>query len=1110
MSERDPRVRAWCLDMVEAVRALSPATASRYGDLGRLEHYIQTAEFFGAKLPEEPALAQSAFLHGVWDVSLLDGLQAGLEPRVRDILTDRKRLRAIVNPDEEVPHRLVTNVLPQLTCAVSGLLLVVEQLLHVDPDETFAQFAEDFCIHPRQPPTPSSPLPPLGFDTLPSQLEYLRLVVVPTSEFFGLWFYRNLAEDLCLFHSDATRFRELCRFAQEQIIEAEHRTSVIRSAVEDLVDAETAEVSWRWHHIASLDRRLPRDAREFKSRFSNCGTVTVVCREPSECYQAIARLHATGTFRHQTRDIEDSIGSPTMSGYEAFHTTVTPAAGVPAIRVRVTHRRAQETAHRRLSQRTLELMQHQVDATESNTLRVFANDGRSVSLPAGSTVLNFVHTINGDFVGLALRAFVNGDARDLLHPLRTGDVVRLDIGTDRRDLPIGWDTRVPADTVASIRRAHERQYRPRQVKQGRVIVRTRLAERNVQDILDDRVYDDQTVDGFLDEAIEAVAQTGNQPQRLPNVASWLRQFFARKGDDGTGSDASDVLTRILDETAARMTRASKTGIEELTIPASLNGTFDHWVLCEKCLPTVGQPVVGRVRRRSLEIHIAGRPCATAGCERIDWTLRYRRGQYLVIEMVNRQGIAAEVLSCIARLGIHILDLVSGNLGPSWAALRVHVRPLGPELLASVEKELKAIEGVIRVVRPDQPVVPVLEGVLPARASSRPLFFVQHSPFQCGPPLQDDQHFYGRDAERATLRLLFQQARSPEAVHGVMAWVKGPYKTGKTSLVDCFVRELRRTEYQCEVIGTSAEFTEAWPDLEARLRAKVAERLHESRLARREYEPAEGAAPPSLGQLISQFRTTTNHSLVLVIDEAVNMFLRTKDEEPLLNLFSCVQNSPGVLVIWVGPEAPVMKLSEQLRAGLRAVDSIEVRGLAPTHIRHLLQADNMRDRGLSIQVDERVVKDVIRFTRGNAYWCNLLAHTLFQQHEHANGKPHFGLPALERAKGELVQKALPFSDRLEDFEPDNRPLGIVTVILKALAMSYKESRRGLTYEMLMEAAGEAGVIIGWKQLDSVLEMLRARGSIRTNGERDNAWEIEAPVLVEHILYQLHKHGSNRLG
>lgn len=318
----------WADALLPRVIGISPDAARRYSDPARREHYAATGLFFAEALPSVPEVAQAGFLHGVWEISLIRSL--GLSPEVEAILSSCRRLWSIDKLDADVPERLFTDVLPTLSHAAGALLLVAKQILHLDADGTMSKHTAQFR-HRAVPLDSELNSFQARFLDRRSQLAYMRSVVVPTAKFFGLWHFRNTAENLCLYYEDRPRFDALLDFALRSTASGEPsaQESRIRRILGDL---DGIDVVWEWHHLGSLNRILSGPFTAWSSRLARCGMVTVVCGSPEaeageKCYRLLAKLHLDQDHNHQLA-VEDYVGMPRSSGYQAIHTTISPGDGL--------------------------------------------------------------------------------------------------------------------------------------------------------------------------------------------------------------------------------------------------------------------------------------------------------------------------------------------------------------------------------------------------------------------------------------------------------------------------------------------------------------------------------------------------------------------------------------------------------------------------------------------------------------------------------------------------------------------------------------------------------------------------------------------------------------
>ncbi len=1089
-------IRGWCNAILPQAKALSTDTARIYGNEDRVQHYFDTAEVLEKMVPDDRTLAQAGFLHGVRDLSLLSQVRDAVDPGALSILEDRNRLRMIDKPDADVPTHLTANVLPNLRHARSALLLVVEQLLHVDPHRELFAFSREF---PRTPGVAPSEIHicPGDFPDVWSHLDYLRLVIIPTSHFFGLWFEKNLCEDLCLYHANRDRFSELLEFVHLKVKSGapERRAAIISDALQRHHDVE---VFWEWHHLASLDHRLTTSATQdiISQPLSSCGMVTVICPTREQCYEAVSSLHLNPAFQHQTLDIRDTLGSPQISGYEAFHTVLVPISGdEKSIKVRIIFRESHQKRFELFSEDRLNAMQKQLEAHRSGELQVFANDGRAFPLPKGSVVLNFAYEVHNDFVALAQRAYVNGNLVDLLHPLQERDVVRLEVGPEPHLLPVGWEEKVPKETVAKIRRRHNACYKPNLVKAGRRLLRSRLRKHGIEGIEREDIYDDRTVDSILEQALVNVAPIPGQSFHIASASWWFRQMAQPEQDQlypALKKSVSQMAEQLVADVAHELVKNPRIGIESFSFPRDMEGNFDRLVLCDVCKPLPGQTVVGTVVKKSLLVHLQG--CRSAeNCRPIEWMQRFTRGQYFVVEMINRLGMAVELLSVIAARNVDIIDIATATLGPSWAVMRIHVQPIGPDLINEVARSLSRVQGVIRILGPEDETIPVLEGPLPPRQYARYSLFAQQSPYFHGPWISEDLYFYGRERELARLRTLFQQVRSVQRSGGSNVFVKGPKKTGKTSLVQRFLRELQRSEYSCVTVSLTAEPDEGWQQLEARLQLLCVERRN---FITRDNPDYASGGTVDLPSLLSSFHNELNRSLVLIIDEATSMFfhtVRSHDEGRLVSFMRMIEKTPGVLLIWVGPDIPVAAFPLPFLEALRAAHEVKVPGLDQLEVKNLLKAENWKYRGLCVEVEDAVLQETFRFTRGNAYWCNVLADELFSMQQIRNGRTCFHTAQLKLAKDKLIENQIAFCDRVEDFLVGSVLQGAVPLVLRTLA----ETGKAISTDELVEVVRAAGFEIDKTKMNHVLDQLRTKGSVELAEGQALSWRIGPPALAEHI-------------
>lgn len=207
----------------------------------------------------------------------------------------------------------------------------------------------------------------------------------------------------------------------------------------------------------------------------------LIVRTLDDCYLALGCLHRL--YKPVHARFKDFIAIPKMNGYQSLHTTVIGPDGTPVeyqIRTEEMHRvdedgilvhwlyRDQDASG--LQSRTtawlqnlLEIQRTSTDSTEflenikvdlfPNRVYVFTPQGKIISLPRGSSPIDFAYEIHTDVGNHAKAARVNGEPKPLTCELRNGDKVEIVTSSDASPSP-AWLEHVHSGRA----RAEIRQY----------------------------------------------------------------------------------------------------------------------------------------------------------------------------------------------------------------------------------------------------------------------------------------------------------------------------------------------------------------------------------------------------------------------------------------------------------------------------------------------------------------------------------------------------------------------------------------------------------------------------------------------------------------------------
>lgn len=190
----------------------------------------------------------------------------------------------------------------------------------------------------------------------------------------------------------------------------------------------------------------------------------VIVRTRGDCYLALGALHQR--WKPVNTRFKDFIAIPKSNGYQSIHTTVIGPDGTPVefqLRTEEMHRidedgilvhwlyaSSDDTSD--LQSRTaawlqnlLEIQQTSTDSTEflenikvdlfPNQIYVFTPKGKIISLPKGSTAIDFAYEIHTDVGNHTEAVRINGEPKPLTDALKNGDLVQIITSPDAHPNP---------------------------------------------------------------------------------------------------------------------------------------------------------------------------------------------------------------------------------------------------------------------------------------------------------------------------------------------------------------------------------------------------------------------------------------------------------------------------------------------------------------------------------------------------------------------------------------------------------------------------------------------------------------------------------------------------
>jgi len=447
----------------------------------------------------------------------------------------------------------------------------------------------------------------------------------------------------------------------------------------------------------------------------------IVLNSVPDCYLALGVLHSL--YKPVPGKFKDYIAIPKVNGYQSLHTTLIGPFGQPVefqLRTREMNRVAEsgvaahwlykddEESVSEMQSRThqwlqslIELQQQTGDSAEflenikvdlfPHKVYIFTPKGKIVSLPRGSTPVDFAYSIHSDVGNKCVAARINGEVQPLRTELRNGDVVEVVTGPVARPNP-AW--------LGFVRSGRAR-------AEIRHFLRTMKRQESVD--LGERLLA-QAAEQFAFRIGDASAEAWSE---------LVREAQARDRDElladvGLGRRLAAVLARQLSriqqrsgnaagEPAAGDAPAAAAG------PMQIQGTEGMALqMANCCTPIPGDDVIGQLRR-DLGLVVHQSDCTHAQRARradperwldLQWAAE-PTGVYaanMAVRARNERGVLGYVAVAVAEAESNILSVNVEDEDAREVTIHFKIQVHDRRHLARVVRYLRRIQQVVRVAR----------------------------------------------------------------------------------------------------------------------------------------------------------------------------------------------------------------------------------------------------------------------------------------------------------------------------------------------------------------------------------------------------------------------------
>ncbi len=556
-------------------------------------------------------------------------------------------------------------------------------------------------------------------------------IYAPIAHRLGIRSFKEELEDLAISYLDPVAYKEIENTLETQVESRHEFLESIKNQIRERVIKEVpnAHISGRIKSVHGIYRKTYMQQRTIDEIY-DIYAVRIIVDSIYECYFCLGIIH--DMYNLIPGRFKDYISTPKPNMYQSLHTTVIGKDGIPfevQIRTWEMHQTAEYgiAAHwkyklgisgkvkfeERLAwvRQLLENQKESDDIEEIvNTIKndfaseevfAFTPKGDVISLPVGSTIIDFAYAIHSAVGSKMIGAKVDGRITTLDHQINNGEIIEILTSSNPKGPSRDWLKIAKTSSARSkIKSWFKKEKREENIIEGKNIVEHEFKKNNI-------VLNEKQLNEFLLKIAER--------QKLSSVDD----LYAAIGYGGILF--TNLLPRIK-EAYAQLVKENQP--KEPAIPIApekkytrspegivVEGIDNCLIKFSKCCnPLPGDDIIGFITRgHGVSIHTKNCPnvpknikqCAEPERWINAWWEKKVESTYRVslgITCLDRVGMLADVTGMIANLHVMIHSIFTKESKDGRFIIFITVTVNSVEHLQSVTEKIKKVKGVLSVER----------------------------------------------------------------------------------------------------------------------------------------------------------------------------------------------------------------------------------------------------------------------------------------------------------------------------------------------------------------------------------------------------------------------------
>ena len=562
-------------------------------------------------------------------------------------------------------------------------------------------------------------------------------VIAPLAHRLGMATVKWELEDLAFAILYPKKYDEIVRLVADRAPKRDQYLAKVKQEIELAMSRSSlhATVEGRPKHYWSIYQKMIVRGRDFDEIFDLVG-VRILVDSVQDCYAAVGAIHTL--YQPMPGRFKDYISSPRFGVYQSLHTTVIGRDTKPLevqIRTHEMHHNAEYgiAAHWRYKEtrgnnnsesaevdqmawmrQLLDWQKEAADPNEfldslrydlsTNQIFVFTPKGDAITLPNGSTPIDFAYAVHTEIGHRCIGAKVNGKLVALESKLNTGDKVEVFTSKDQNSGPSkDWMNIVVSPRAkAKIRQWFAKERREEAAEKGRDLL---AAEAQRGGLAVHRL--------FTHESLRLLASDMNY-QDVEALYTAIGRGEVTAGHvchrlvEGTEpeSETDDVLQS--GSAASKIANTPQEGRGDGS-GILVQGEADFSAkLAKCCTPVPGDKIFGFITKGG-GVSVHRTDCTNAEklhqepqrIIEVSWASSFHNAVFMVtiqIEGLDRNGLLSEVTRVVSDQKVPIIATNSHTAGDRVATIRFTFEVSDTKQLGYMMNQLRNVEGVYDVYR----------------------------------------------------------------------------------------------------------------------------------------------------------------------------------------------------------------------------------------------------------------------------------------------------------------------------------------------------------------------------------------------------------------------------